>query len=542
MTVVESPKRKVPFQQRTFNVGVGSFSLPNGVKGSFKRKRLLPNGNGEEIRRQANGGHENGPPPAKRKRLLKDASPDDPSTVLAAVPPIEDVVLPKSFASVNRALRIDILKMVHKDLERRLKPRVSLTSLDEPLQPLTDELTIRARCKITLLDSSPDCKHAPPVVYCRSEDCSVKTFKNPVGSSRMARIYLDQPFIIPERDVKVMKEDGTFRLADNYRLDIEMYGLEPHHWPPLGIDPSQSSSGNGSITQRWVLLCCISDLFKRQRLSVDVYMHRYTREAMTRTSFIMDIDSRWSTGMDGMAAESCDEMDVLPSITVGARPSHDALPNGVNGHMNGSLLNEHSESVVNGDYGSLPNGSARAGSEEADGETTPNRSLRVRPQKPLYNLKVLSDKAQGKERKPRNRLVGAGAGGDLPSPADGRIVYMIQSDEVLLDSFRCIGCGIPQTSLDNLEIHLETHHPERTCELRPGKGKIPHFRVYYGYERFSREKENFAQLRKSAKAFLLERKGNRHPPTYPDEPLYQLASEKPAAPVSSHFSFLRLTV
>jgi len=536
MTVFESPRRTVPFLQRTFNFAIGNVSLPNDVKGSAKRKRSLANGDDEETRRQANGGHKDGPP-SKRKRVLKDASPEDPSTVLAGIPSIHDLLLPKAPTQVNRTLRIGILKMVHKDLERRVKPRVSLTSLDEPLQPLTDELTIRARCKITLLDNSPDCKHAPPVIYCKSEDCSVKTFKNPVGSSRMARIYLDQPFIVPEREVMVMKEDGTFGLADNYRLDVEMYGLEPHHWPPLGIDPTHATSGHSGIAQRWVLLCCVSDLFKKQRMSVDVYMHQYTREMMARTSFIMDIDARWSSGIEGVMAKSCEENDVLPSITVGAEPSHDILPNGVHGHMNGSLVNGHSEPLVNGDHGSLLNGSTGALSEEADGEITPNRSLRARPQKqPLYNLKVLSDKAQGKEKRSRNRLGETGVAGTLPPTGDGKVVYMIQSDEILVDSYRCIGCGVPHTTLDNLETHLETHHPERTCERRPGKGSkgTPQFRVYYGFEVFPRQKENFAQLGKPIKAYQQERKGGRHVSAHPDELPYHLASEKSPAAVGSH--------
>src|SRR5690606_19102339 len=118
---------------------------------------------------------------------------------------------------------------------------------------------------------------------------------------------------------------------------------------------------------------------KRSRMSVDLYMHQYTRECILRTSYLVDVDARWSTGCE--QRPSTPEKGVMSSITVNM-----AEPNGV--VANSADLNgvPTPDTLVNGTSNTSVNGFAGEGSEEPEGDTTPNRALRTRGNK-VYNLK-----------------------------------------------------------------------------------------------------------------------------------------------------------
>lgn len=494
MTLVNTPQRQLPFLQRNWNQGVGDWSA---TADGFIKTRA-----GYETRNSAEAENR----PSKRLRLGKDATPE-----LSEIPSIDDVLLPKDPHPSPRLLRVDILKIVHKDSERRVKPSVSLSNLDTPPQPLTNLLTIRASCKITILDNSPLCKHAPPVLYCNSQPCTIKTFKNPVGSSPMARVYLEQPFFVPDQTLKIVREDGSYDLADNYRLDVELTAADGKEWPPLDltIPPERNSQG----ARRWVLLACLVDLFKRSRMSVDLYMHQYTRECILRTSYIVDIDARWSTGCEQRPATP--EKGVMSSITVNV-----ADPN--TGAINGTDANgvPTPDTLVNGTSNSSVNGFVRDGSEDPEGDTTPNRALRTRGNR-VYNLKLLSDKAQGKSK-----------GGRRRKRDDGQITYVLPNDQFSLDSYRCVACGVAHQSLQILQFHLQSSHPEFSYELRTTKGS-QQFRVTHNYDWFPPSEE--FHFTRSSRPLSLEEATD--PALEPQKSLKPLpagaAIKRPALPVSS---------
>jgi hypothetical protein len=278
----------------------------------------------------------------------------------------------------------------------------------------------------------------------------------------MARVYLERPFFVPDRVLKIPKEDGSYDLADNYRLDVELSAADGKEWPPLDltIPPERNSQG----ARRWVLLACLVDLFKRSRMSVDLYMHQYTRECILRTSYIVDIDARWSVGYERRPLTP--EKGVMSSITVSVADSNNgAVANGTD--LNGVPT---PETLVNGASNASVNGYAGEGSEEPEGDTTPNRALRTRENK-VYNLKLLSDKAQGKSKdKDRRRQ----------KRDDGQVTYLLGTDQaplqVPLDSYTCFQCGAAHQSLQILQMHLSSAHPGFVCDLRYSKGACQ-FRV-----------------------------------------------------------------
>ncbi|CAI4211618.1 unnamed protein product [Parascedosporium putredinis] len=208
----------------------------------------------------------------------------------------------------------------------------------------------------------------------------------------MARVYLEQPFFVPDQTLKIVREDGSYDLADNYRLDVELTAADGKEWPPLDltIPPERNSQG----ARRWVLLACLVDLFKRSRMSVDLYMHHNP------------------------------EKGVMSSITVNVADPNTGATNGTD--ANGVPT---PDTLVNGTSNSSVNGFVRDGSEEPEGDTTPNRALRTRGNR-VYNLKLLSDKAQGKSK-----------GGRRRKRDDGQITYVLPNDQFSLDSYRCVACG-----------------------------------------------------------------------------------------------------
>ncbi|SPO05635.1 uncharacterized protein DNG_08322 [Cephalotrichum gorgonifer] len=454
MTLSTPTKRRLPYLGRNWN---------QGISGATSDARSGPRSRGDGIN-GVNGSHEGRP--SKRPRLARDATPEP------AVGPTRSA-LPRSLPLPARSLRINVLKIAHKESEKRVKLNPILSNLDGPANPHDDVTSTTATCKITVLDNSSLSRHMPPVLYCLSKPCTLRTFKSPFGSGPMARVYLDEPFCIPEAALKVIREDTTYGLADNYRLDVELYAGETGEWPPLdlSIPPEHDTQGG----RRWVLLACLGDLFEKRRAAPDVFLHQYIREPLLDTDYVADIDARWSTGLEDQHAAR--EEEFTQSITV----ANGEL--GTTAHQNGFVL---ADEMVNGD---AHNGTTRGMSEEFDGETTPNRALRTRVNT-VYNLKQLTDKAHGKKKKKSQ------------ARDDGHVSYLLPDEVVTLESYRCVICGQPHKSIKVLRAHLIHGHPEYKHDLRSTNG-VHQFRVTHKYDCYSPPPDEF-QFTRPAKGFDID--------------------------------------
>lgn len=439
MTLSTPPRRRLPFLTRNWSQGISRAA--EGVNG-------------------VDHGHEDRP--SKRPKLARDVTPEP------AGAPAKNA-LPNSPPHAPRSLRVNVVKLAHKDSERRLKQSRTLINVDGPAHP-HDSVTTRASCKITILDSSPLSAHMPPVVCCMTQECTIRTFTSSFGS-RVARVHLDKPFLIPEKSLRVIREDNTRGLADNYRLDVELYAGDDGEWPPL--ECSIPAELNNQGTRRWVLLACLNNLFEKRRESADLFLHQYTRERLLTTEFAADIDARWSTGLEDLHATP---EGMMHSITVGGGGDLAVLPAV---RQNGFIT---PEDMVNGD-------GTRDMDDEFDPETTPNRALRTRANTTVYNLKQLTDKAHGKAKKSRSR-------------DDGHVSYLLPEEMVTLDSYRCIACGQPHRSIKFLRTHLALGHPEYKYDLRSVNG-VHQFRVTHNYERYSTPPEEF-QFTRSAEGINID--------------------------------------
>lgn len=429
MTLSTPPRRRQPFLSRNWSQGVS-----RSAEGAQQRPRS-EGVNGVDY------SHEDRP--SKRPRLARDVTPEP------AGAPAKNA-LPNSLPHAPRSLRVNVVKLAHKHSERRLKLRKPLIDVDGPAHP-HDSVTTRASCKITVLDSSPLSAHMPPVVCCMTQECTIRAFTSSSGS-RVARVHLDEPFLIPEKSLRVVREDNTRGLADNYRLDVELYAGDDGEWPPLECSIPVELNNQG--TRRWVLLACLNNLFERRRESADLFLHQYTREKLLPTEFAADIDARWSTGLEDCHATPD---SLSQSIIVGGGEEIAVLPAV---RQNGFIT---PDDVVDGD--------------DFDPESTPNRALRTRANTTVYNLKQLTDKAHGKAKKSRTR-------------DDGHVSYLLPEEILCLDSYRCLACGQPHSSIKFLRTHLALGHPEYKCDLRSVNG-VPQFRVTHNYERYSTPPEEF---------------------------------------------------
>ncbi|KUI59928.1 Polycomb protein suz12-B [Cytospora mali] len=374
--------------------------------------------------------------PSKRRRFAN--SPDS-----GIGQDIDSILLPDGQGEMQRAIRIEVLKITHQDVSRVRSNGV----LNGTIPPAIKDVTsVNARCKITITTSSHTVGESR-TLYCDSQMCTIKTFQNPVGSSQMARVYLPQPFHVPEEKIYVERDDDTvFDLADSYTVTVDLESAGDRNWPPLNLLNTSSDEDiftMRSASRHWVLGAEIPKIFDRGRRSGLIRLRKGTGQDI-RTDFVLDIDVRGTTALPERHVWMGREKVPLPSVAVIDQHEESLLLS--NGYVNGQHVNGH---ITNGNL-------VEDDIEEvADGELTPSRSLRTRGTK-NYNLKVLSAQAQGKEVRKRSR-----AADSKRAEADSILYHLpreaIPFREVLVDGLACCFCHASHRSLAQLRAHLDSH-------------------------------------------------------------------------------------
>ncbi|KAM5382816.1 hypothetical protein ACJZ2D_002207 [Fusarium nematophilum] len=444
-------------------------------------------------------GHDDGGPPQKRRRL---SSPEalDPGRYLGS-----------PGASENRsALRVEVLKVFHKDSKK-------VRSLQATVLP-RDILTTRGRCRITISDMSE--VGFAHILYRESKVCDITTYKNPVGPHRVARIDLHQPFLVPEETIRVNREDDVSHdLGESYKLEVELESINDGSWPPLeshdfGIPLGEQGPLSDSAKRHWILHSEFEKVWGRSKKPVRLTTGYRSQRPFRPTEYVMDVDLRWTAGFRPLdkgskACITAIDPDAEPYTTGQLEPIPDdqlngvSTENGVNGvngvHDTNGINGIHDTDGVdgiNGVNGHVHEDSSHEQDDDLDGNQTPSRALRVRERNKVYNLKVLSDQAQGKERKRRARAAHA-------ATAEGRVTYCLPIDQpVCLDFWRCISCGMYHDSLAHLQLHLQTFHSNYDYVLETAS-QGPQFRVTRRLESVATPTRTY-QLGKPVKAFNLE--------------------------------------
>ncbi|UKZ56449.1 hypothetical protein TrVGV298_010285 [Trichoderma virens] len=374
-----------------------------------------------------------GGPPLKRRRI---SSPDSLDV---------DHLIASPHASDSRsALRVEVLKIAHKDSKK-------------------------------------------------SQVCDLTTFKNPVGPHRIARVALPKPFYIPQESILINRaDDDTFDLADSYEIVVELEAAHDGHWPPLdssdfGILPT-SSNLSSAPGKAWVLSSRFDQIFGRLKSSLFLSARYSADEPPVHTDYAMDIDLRWSAGFKALKRLEKGSMPCINAVDPDADPSaEDFFAPSVNGGFHGINGHHVDESSIEMDDDGL---------DGPDGAQTPSRSLRTREKNKVYNLKVLSDQAQGREKKRRSRA-------NHIATNEGRVSYLLPSDQpVCLDYYRCVTCGAYHQTMQQLQIHLQTSHTAYSYVLET-TSQGPQFRVTSRCEPMLSPSKQY-QIKPPVKPFILE--------------------------------------
>ncbi|KAF7543772.1 hypothetical protein G7Z17_g10466 [Cylindrodendrum hubeiense] len=411
---------------------------------------------------------DDGAPAQKRRRL---SSPDSFDI---------DHLIASPRASENRnTLRIEVLKVFHKDSKK-------VRSYQNSVVP-RDILTTKGSCRITIFDVSSTWDR---VLHCQSQVCDITTYKNPVGPHRVARIDLPHPFFVPQESILINRlDEDAHSYSESYKLVIELEAAHDGPWPPLeshdfGIPVGDQGPLSDSPKRHWVMSSEFPQVYGRIKNPLSLTAGYHPQRPTRQTDYVMDVDLRWTTGFralkrlekGSMACITAIDPDAEAYTTGRFEPNLDDEPNGVNGHAHEDSSHELED--------------------ELEGDQTPSRSLRVREKNKVYNLKVLSDQAQGKERKRRARAAQATA-------SEGRVTYYLPTDQpVSLDFYRCVTCGAYNQSVTHLQVHLETAHPLYDYVLET-TSQGPQFRVSSRLESPATPTKTY-QLGRPVKPFNLE--------------------------------------
>ncbi|KAI0124440.1 hypothetical protein F4776DRAFT_629750 [Hypoxylon sp. NC0597] len=435
MATITPYKRELPFIHRAWKTAVDHLSpYSMGIK--------LSSANGDNL---VNDEHP--PRPTKRRRIVEDSTESASNGVLSHI-------LSESPSDYDKVLRVEVLQITHKD-SSNFRSSNLLNGTGSPAKK--DIPTISVRCKLSIFSWRVAAKEIR-ILHCDSQVCNLKVFRDADGVCRRARIYLNSPFYVPAEKIRVQRDDGNgFDLADRYLVQAELESAGDPDWPPMDLLPKEETmDAQSSLPELWVLTSQVIYRFEKHRASAPIKMRKRVGDEPT-LDLMMDMDLRWSTCQ---RAGSTTEVEVSPPEIKASFPNG-ALEPLTNGYVNGRVDN-------------AANGSARddqdifaEDDEEHEEAATPSRSLRTRETRKNYNLKLLSDKARGKERKERKQRKSP----DTRSEA-GQVTWILpRTGKVVLKDYQCIRCFGVHSSMGQLEKHVIAH-PEFKYHFEPNSSRI----------------------------------------------------------------------
>ncbi|KAG6062247.1 hypothetical protein E4U17_000019 [Claviceps sp. LM77 group G4] len=464
MTARSPCERTAPFLHRTWLKGVKALQS-SSVMGNIISTPM------QQLFQDEPGHHTKS---AKRRRI---SSPD--------LFDIDQLVASPRMSEPASTLRIDILKLLHKD-SKKVKSYQGTAP--------RDVLTSKARCKVTIFDTSA--AGPPQVLHCQSQMCELTSFVNPNGPHRITRVEMSQPFFVPHDNILVNRpDDGGFDLSESYELVVELEAANSLHWPPLNAQdfglPNETLYPSRGSTQHWILTSTFDSVVGRLKNPLHLSARYPADQSSVKTNYIMDIDLRWTAGFKALGKLDKGSKQCITAVDPDAAESDDA--SSTRGGLDATRYRHRVTTEYPIDH-----------DNEFSVDQTPSRSLRTREKNKSYNLKVLSDQQLGRERKPRAPTIQDAA-------SEGRVQYVLPAYQpVSLDFYRCITCGVYHESMDQLQLHLRTSHPMYEYVLQSSNDDGPLLRVSaHGDSASSPQKAH--QLGRNVKPFHLQSVASGNP-------------------------------
>lgn len=474
MNLKKRYQRRSPFLQRNWIASVNSFTNTDmGATLSNAKQADIASENDNRLTS-----------PKKRRRVSSVDSLGHADDAFAS-----PGSRPRNFRS------LEVIKIYHKD-SKKVREGHAVTIP-------RDLSTTRGHCRITIFDNT---SNPPRPLFAYSEACRITTYKNPVGPYRVARIYIERAIVVPDHVLEINRsdDDNVRDLSDRYKLIVELEGATGSSWPPLdwqdfGISVSEPGPLFGTASNHWVLSSNYENIDGRLRnpLTISPGYSRPTRQ----TSYVMEVglhsrlpqyrpppekgakpcitavdpeaepytNGHFEPVANGIvngikdidAVHEVTDIDRVNTVNEGINDTNGGVVN-ASEQVNGTKANGVNE--TNGMNGVDEVNDVEISSHHADtsneleyemeGARTPTRALRTREKNKVYNLKVLSDQAQGKERKKRGRPAQVAS-------SQGAVSYKFPFEQsVSVDYFRCVICGAFHSSMPQLQLHLQTFHIE----------------------------------------------------------------------------------
>ncbi|KAK3392620.1 hypothetical protein B0T20DRAFT_360859 [Sordaria brevicollis] len=399
--------------------------------------------------------------PAKRRRLSSNDS----------FPLYED-----PDGETPRSLRIDVLKIIHKD-----SPRVKNGGSKGTGAPIA---SMQARCKLSIYGHNGDEK---VLLHADSKLCGLRISKNPTAAStHMARLCDIKAFNIPEDKIYLERngDDPAFGFADSYSLQIEIESAGDPSWPPSTLFPAQVEEDPSVRTlppRQWALSADIPDIFRMRNRKSAKLKARMQQSRDTPTDYLADVDVRWSTGISSQLTGNQKPKEIMPSITVidpwAPKKPLSELPvngtNGINGRLHDPMTSIEAGKAAhwedNGTHTTDARGEMVEGNltprskrhrELVEGDLTPNRSKRQRTDI-NYNVRQLLNTQLGRSPRKRQR-----DGEEQPVLDEHTVTYVLPPDtlgpneepiQVSCKKLCCLVCGAEHDRISQLRAHFSCH-------------------------------------------------------------------------------------
>lgn len=361
-----------------------------------------------------------------------------------------------------RCLRIDVLKIIHKD-----SPRVKNGGSNGTGAAIAN---MRARCKLSIYGHNGDEK---VLLHVDSKLCGLRVYRNPTAAStHMARLCDIKAFYIPEDQIYLERngDDPAFGFADSYSVQIEVESAGDPSWPPRSLFPTtgeEDPSVRNLPPRLWTLSAEIPDIFRMRNRKSAKLKARMQQNRDTPTDYLADIDVRWSTSISSQLTGNQKPKEIMPSITVidpwAAKKPLSELPvngtNGINGRPHDPMTNGEAGKTVNWEVNGTS--AADAGGELVEGDLTPNRSKRHRTDI-NYNVRQLLNTALGKSPRKRRR------DDDEQHPLldEHTVTYVLPPEtlgpneepiRVPCSKLCCLVCGAEHNRISQLRAHFSCH-------------------------------------------------------------------------------------
>ncbi|KAK7723702.1 hypothetical protein SLS64_000031, partial [Diaporthe eres] len=156
----------------------------------------------------------------------------------------------------------------------------------------------------------------------------------------MARVYLPQPFHIPEEKIYVERDDdAVFDLADQYSMFLELESAGDRNWPPLNLANTSSDEdvflAHSTTSRHWTLAAEIPKIIDGGRRSGFLRLDKGAGQG-ARTDFVLDVDVRATTALPERPLWNNRER--ISPYSAALADQQDEPPPVTNGHVNGGQV------------------------------------------------------------------------------------------------------------------------------------------------------------------------------------------------------------